>query len=201
MKQSTVVIKEGTSELLESPNIIISVRHTYGSKSEVVVGSPGLPNVKEELLVGDAVLFETPNDGVFELRALRMDTKLIELLISQVSPRLGIIGGFVDDDPNNTPFTPDELGKISESIKQLSADIKKTQRFTSEQLNLIDRKLNEIDDASQRLGRKDWINYVAGTLTGVCVTAAFAPDPSKALFKAVNTAFRWLFDNALLLIS
>ncbi|WP_319406140.1 hypothetical protein [uncultured Desulfosarcina sp.] len=201
MKQETVVIKEGNSERLESTNIIISVRHTYGSKSEIVVGSPGLPNVNEEFLVGDALLFETPNDGVFELRALSMDTQQIEILISQVSPRLGIVGGFVDDDPNNTPFTPDELGKISESIKKLSADIKKTQKFTSEQLNLIDRKLIEIEDASQRLGRKDWINYVAGTLTTVCVSAAFAPDTSKALFKAVNTAFRWLFDNAILLLS
>ena len=201
MKQYTVVIREKTSEQLDFPNVIVSVRITYGSKSEIVVGYPGLPNVNEELQIGDAILYETPNDGVFEFRALSMNGQQIELLISQVSPRLGIIGGFVDDDPNNTPFTSEELHKISESIKQLHDEITKTQKFSPEQLDLIDRKFIEIQDASQRLGRKDWINYVAGMLTTVCVSAAFSPDASKALFKAVNTAFRWLFDNALIFLS
>jgi hypothetical protein len=201
MEQYTVVIKERASKQLYFPNVIVSIRHTYGSKSEIVVGYPGLPNVNAELQIGDAVLYETPNDGVFEFRALGMNAQQIELLISQVSPRLGIIGGFVDGDSNNTPFTSEELHKISESIKQLHDEIKKIQKFSPEQLNLIGRKLIEIQDASQRLGRKDWINYVAGMLTTVCVSAAFTPDASKALFKAVNTAFRWLFDNALILLS
>lgn len=201
MKQSVIVVRENSSERLDFANLILSVRTTYGSKSEVVVGCPGLPNVVDEVKIGDAILFETYNDGVFEFRALSMDAHQIQLLISQISPRLGIVGGFVDDDQSNTPFTSMELDKVAASIKHLQDDIKQIQNVTPEQLKLIDRKLKDMQDASQRLGRKDWINYVAGTLTTMCVSAAFAPETSKALFKAVDSAFRWLFDNALILLS
>lgn len=201
MKQETIVIKENNSHQVDFANLIVSVRRTCGQKSEVVVGCPGLPNKHSEIRVGDALLFETPNDGIFEVRALSMDTQNIEMLISHVSPRLGIIGGFIDDDPNNTSFSATELEKIAESVKIVKADIAKIQNVTPAQIDLIERKLNDIQDASQRLGRKDWVNYVAGSLTTLCVSAAFAPETSKALFKVVNLAFKWLFDNALMLLS
>ncbi len=201
MKQTTITIEGQSSERLDFSNLILSVRETHSTRCVVVIGCPGLPNVIEDMRVGDAVLFETHNEGIFEIRVLSMDVHDVQLLISHISPRLGIVGGFIDDDPNNTPFTSIELDKIAESIKRIRADVDKIQDVTPEQINIISRKLSDIQDSSQRFGRKDWINYVVGTLTNLCVAAAFAPETSKALFKAVNSAFRWLFDNALILLS
>jgi len=113
MKSSTISIYENKSEQLDIANLILSVRKIYVERVVVVIGCPGLPNVVEEMCVGDAVLFETPNDGILEVRLFSMYTSQVEFLISQVSPRLGLMGGFVNDDPNNDSFTSMELKKIA----------------------------------------------------------------------------------------
>lgn len=200
MKHSTIAIRENSSEKVDFSRLIVSVRQTFGSRCEIVVGYPGLPNVVQEMRTGDALLFETPTDGVLEVRAMAMNSIQVELLVSQVSPRLGIVGGFVDDDPNNSPFTPAELNRITESIKDLKIGLGRRSEIAPEQLGLITRKLDEIQAASQRLGRKDWINHVAGTLTAMCVSAAFAPEVSKTIFRSVGSAFAWLFTNALIFL-
>jgi hypothetical protein len=40
-------------------------------KVRLVVGRPGFPNVTRTLEAGGAILFETPDDGVIEVRVLR----------------------------------------------------------------------------------------------------------------------------------
>jgi len=200
MKHTTVAVRKNTSTKVAIANLILSVRDTHGSHCEIVVGCPGLPNVVKDAKVGDAVLFETPDDGTYEVRALSMDYVKVELLVTQVSPRLGIGAGFADDDPNNSPFTPTEISKIAESVSKAKLDLNQRNNIAPEQLELISRKLDQIQAASERLGRKDWINYVAGTLTSMIVSAAFSPEVSKAIFQSVNSAFVWIFNNALLTI-
>ena len=68
-----------------------------------------------------------------------------------------------------------------------------------EQIKLLSRKLDEIKAASTRMGRKDWVNYVAGTITAVCITAAFAPDQTQRIFSSINTALSWFFASGVLL--
>jgi hypothetical protein len=197
MKQATIVINERSSVITDFSNVILSVRTTYGNHCEVVVGCPGLQNVVKDMKIGDAVLYETPTDGILEVRVLKMDTSKVALLISQVSPRPGIIGGFIDEDPSNAPFSSDKLKQIASSIADIKEELRKRNDIKAEQLELISRKLDEIQAASNRLGRKDWIIYVGGTLTNLCISAAFSPEVSKAIFRAVNSAFLWLFEKAL----
>jgi hypothetical protein len=163
---------------------------------EVVIGYPGQPNVKQKLTVGDAVLYETTDGGILEVRATALHGTSAEFTVTEVAPRFGLGAGIVGDDPTNLPFTEAERERIAESIKEVKAELAASGRHTAEQLSLINRKLDEIAAASERLGRKDWLNYVAGSLTGLCISAAFAPDVTKSLFQAVNSAFSWLFNNA-----
>ncbi len=200
MKQVTVDIYDGSSEILDIGNIIISAVATYSNRAILAVGSPGLPNVKEELYTGDTVLFETPSDGVFEVRVLENTSSNVICLVSQISPRLGIAGGFTEIQQENTPFSNTEIEKISSSIKELKQHLSNEKDFSKSQVKHIDVKLNEIFDASKRMGRKDWMNYVAGSLTSLCITAAFDAKLTKTIFTSTNSVFRWLFDNALLLI-
>ena len=201
MKQSTITILENNSAGVDFANLIVSVRQTLGTECEVVVGYPGLPSVVKDLLTGDAVLFETPIDGVLEVRVMSQSSNRAEFLVSQVSPRPGFAGALVSDDPNNSPFSSNELEQIAESIKKLKIELDQSELFLAEQLDLVTRKLDEIQAASQRLGRKDWIHYVGGALTSLCITAAFTPEARNGLFESVNAAFEWLFSNALNLLS
>ncbi len=201
MQQSTVSVSDNNSAEVDFADLIVTVRQATGRRCEVLVGYPGLPSVVRDMFTGDAVLFETPNDGVLEVRVMSQNITGAEFLVSQVSPRPGFAGGLVSDDPNNSPFSSNELEQIAESIKKLKVELDQPELFLPEQLDLVTRKLDEIQAASQRLGRKDWINYVAGALTSMCVSAAFTPEARNALFKSVNAAFEWLLSTALNLLS
>ena len=62
-----------------------------------------------------------------------------------------------------------------------------------EQLRYLFEKLDEMSDASERLGRKDWINFALGTVTSIIITAAFDPVAAKALLDAADAALFWVF--------
>jgi hypothetical protein len=201
--QQSLEIYERNSELADVGNLIVSVRYINVDNHccEITVGSPGLPNVVKTMYTGDAVLFETPTHGILEVRMMAHNSVKVDFLVSQVSPHLGIAGGVISDDPSNIAFTQEEIHQIADSINKVQDELAKSGNYSSEQLELINRKLGEIQDASNRLGRKDWINYVAGSITGLCISAAFSPDTTKDLFKSINGAFSWLFNNALQLLS
>src|SRR3972149_8364628 len=124
MKKATVVIKQNSSTRIDFANLIVSARITYGNHCEIVVGSPGLQNVMKDFYVGDTVLVETPSDGILEVRTLTMDVGKVELLVSQVSPRLGIVGALINEDPNNFPFTSEELVQVAQSIRTVSFELR-----------------------------------------------------------------------------
>jgi hypothetical protein len=165
-----------------------------------VIGYPGLPNIKEQMELGDAVLYETTEDGILEVRVTAIHGTAAQFTVSQVSPRFGLGGALATSDPNNLPFTQDERIHIAESIEFIKNNLTSSGNHTVEQLSLIARKLDEMHEASGRLGRKDWLNYVAGSLTSLCVSAAFAPEVTKSFFKTVNAAFSWLFTNTPMLL-
>jgi len=201
MKQETVTIPEGFSSSVDFSSLILSVRETYSNSRIVVVGYPGLKNVVKRMELGEAMLYETPNDGILEVRVVSMSGANTGFLVSQVSPRLGIVGGFVDEDFNNSPFSSNEITQIASSVMNIKKELTQRDDIEAEQLELISRKLDEIHDASNRLGRKDWINYVAGSLTSLCIAAAFSPEVTKVIFVTVNSAFAWFFDNAITLLT
>jgi hypothetical protein len=149
---------------------------------------------------GDCVLFETPQTGVFEVRVLYQNAVLVKLLVTQVSPQPGIAGAFISTDPSNAPFTENELKRVEQSIVAIRQLLIAQGELPREQVELLARKLDEIQDASNRLGRRDWINYVTGALTSVLVGAAFSNEARALVLTTFNSAFAWLFQNTVELI-
>lgn len=200
MKQERIIVGERKSEISETTGLVISVKSIDPSNCNVVVGYPGLPNVGKTMETGDVVLLETLQRGVLEARLIEHNylSSFVEFLVSQVSPRIGLIAGAMETTPNNEPFAPDELHKIRESIATAKERLDTISELEPAQIQLLHRKLDEIQDASARLGRKDWINYVAGTLTSVCVSAALSSEATTRIFKAVDDSFRWLFSTGVL---
>lgn len=201
MKDEIIAINEKSTGRVSFAKVLVSLRQTSGLDCEVLVGYPGLPSVIKRLRTGDAVLFESPNDGVLEVRVMSVASLSAEFLVTQVSPRPGLAAALTNDSPHNAAFTPEERAQIKESLSAISTAIETRTDVAPEQIDLIRRKLDEIHEASGRLGRKDWINYVAGSLTSLCISASFSPEVTKALFHAANGAFSWLFRSALAMLS
>ena len=102
MDQERVVVNERDSAQTELGGLIVSAVHTFSDRVDLVVGRPGLPNIETTLRVGGTVLFETPDEGIFEVRVFSMTSVSATLLISHVSPHPGIAGGLVDQEPSNS---------------------------------------------------------------------------------------------------
>jgi hypothetical protein len=199
MDQEKYTVMSRDSTQSELGHLIITLRHTDGDVARIIVGRPGMPNVVKDLRLGNAVLFETPDEGTFEVRVLTLTSNYAIVLVTRVSPHLGILAGLTDIDPNNLPFASIEIEQIASSIDNIKRKILHMD-IEPEKLDLISRKLDEIQEASHRLGRKDWINYVIGALTSSMMTAALNSEAASAIFKIANENLSWLFHQALQLL-
>jgi hypothetical protein len=64
----------------------------------------------------------------------------------------------------NMPFTQPEQSEISSQIQQVREHIKATSELTGEQLAVIEDRLDHAEQASERMGRKDWLMLFNGAL-------------------------------------
>jgi hypothetical protein len=200
-KQETFFVKHSKSVISEIGGLVVSNRGSDGETVDIVIGSPGLPNLDKVLYLGDVTLFETLAEGFLEVRMLSLDYKQVEVLVTRISPRLGLTAGLATESESNAGFSRDELSEIRLRAADIVAGLATRADITKEQLNLVQRTLDEVVEAANRLGRKDWIMLVAGTFTNVVVGAAFAPEATKALFQLAHKSFGWVFQNALRLLS
>jgi hypothetical protein len=198
--QQEVALEPRKSRALELGNLIVSVLACDSDAAVVVIGSPGLPNIKRRVELGDAVLIETPADGMLEVRAMNLSKYGVEMLVSRVSPRLGYGAEISTSEAENSHLQPDEVEKVRQATLLVLDSLAGREDVSPEQLDVLKRSLADLADASTRLGRKDWIMFAAGTLTNICVGAAFAPEATKALFQLANRHLGWLFQNALRLL-
>ena len=201
--ESQLTIPKQGSVRTELGKLIISAADFDGrTRVALVVGRVGFPNVTKALQAGGAVLFETPDDGLIEVRVLGIDYSAdeIEVLVSLVLPRQGMRGGFVESDANNAPFSPAEVQRIRKSLDTVKVSARERGGLSPEQVDFISRKLDEMQEASERFGRRDWINLAVGTITNVIVTAALGPDAGKFLLQTVGSALSWLVGAPLKLI-
>lgn len=197
MKQETLTIQYLNSAQSELGNLIMTARSISLSSANIVIGRPGMSNLERELTIGDAVLIETPDEGVLEVRLLTtIFASRAEVLISQVSSHASVYIGLTNIDPSNLPFTAAELRRIASSIDSIKQDVQSL-NCGPEQLDLILRKLDEMREASQRLGRKDWINFAIGTLMNVIAAATLDRDTAKTLLGMVSKGLSWVFQQLL----
>lgn len=208
-KSRVVVLKEGKSYHAPDLELVISsagvwyvpnpkgdqYRKLKPDTVELVIGAPGLPNLKKDLQLGDAVLYQLPSYGVVEVRVIDIGAP-VKVLITEVSPRRGLSAAYAAE-TSNSAFAEDESARIGQDLAKVAAEMAKRSDVTPAQIAMLATKLDEIAEASTRLGRKDWIMFVAGTMTNIVVGAALAPDAARALFTLLNSHLAWVFQNAL----
>lgn len=197
----TLTIDVKSSKTAHHHGVVISFREWDGENPRIVIGAPGQLNVIQVMQLGDAVLYETTSHGLIEARVTEIKATSVVLLFTRVSPRSGFAAGVANTDIQNSHFTSDEVKQIREGAAAINAAMANRLGLEPDKLDFLGRKLDEIIDASQRMGRKDWSMFVAGTMTNVIVGAAFAPHEAKALLLATNSALGWVFQNAIRLLA
>ena len=104
------------------------------------------------------------------------------------------------DELDNTSFSAEEQARVKLGIAELSTLLKSTGKHSGEQLKFIDSRLKHLEEASGRLGRKDWITLAMGTLANIVVGLALAPEMAKELVRTAGSLFGWVVGSVQLLL-
>jgi hypothetical protein len=67
-----------------------------------------------------------------------------------------VLTGARYEDVENTPFTPDEQTEIAQQLQQIKDFVKEEHSLSEAQMRSLEGKLDYIEAATGRIGRKDW---------------------------------------------
>jgi hypothetical protein len=93
----------------------------------------------------------------------------------------------------NAPFTEAEQTSISAQIEQIKDYIKTKHELTSEQLSHIEARLDEVEQASRRIGRKDWLLSFNGALFSLILTDLITPQTAQQIIMMTFHGLSHLF--------
>ena len=98
----------------------------------------------------------------------------------------------------NSHFSDSEQLIIQGGIKEIRSFILKT-NTTDEEMRLVGNKLDYLIESSKKVGRKDWILMLTGTLLSIATSLALGPATVKSLSDIVGNVFRELYQGLLLI--
>ncbi len=105
----------------------------------------------------------------------------------------GAIPGALAPDSSNTLFSPDEQASISIQLKEIREALKAICELTAEQSAEIDKKFEEAEKASQRMGRKDWGMFFGGVVLSLVLPDIITPEVMGHIFMMVEHGIGHLF--------
>jgi hypothetical protein len=103
-----------------------------------------------------------------------------------------IPGSQAPDSPNN-PFSPNEQAVISSQLRIIAETVKKAYELTAEQSAEIDKKFEEAEKASRRMGRKDWGLLFGGAVFSLILSDAITPGIAGHILTMVEHGIGYLF--------
>jgi hypothetical protein len=84
--------------------------------------------------------------------------------------------GLERSEVDNAPFTPAEQAEISERLEQVQQYLKDTCSLSKQQMVDIEQRLDTVKEASERVGRKDWLMMLYGATFGMIVNDLMPPS-------------------------
>jgi hypothetical protein len=104
-----------------------------------------------------------------------------------------LIAEIQQTDSGNTLFSQDEQGQIAVQLQQITERLKEQFELTNEQMERIEEWREEVVEASTRMGRKDWLIYLLGTITALIITATVPAGIGEHIFTMLIHALGHLF--------
>jgi hypothetical protein len=93
---------------------------------------------------------------------------------------------------DNVPFNFSEKEKIKGNLIEIFEYIKSTGLANEQNIRIIEDRIGYLQEASERLGRKDWIGLAVGVIMNIVVAAAFSPERTQEVFRFAGRILSWL---------
>jgi len=93
----------------------------------------------------------------------------------------------------NTPFNETEQAQIFGQIQQIKAYILATYELTAEQLSDVEERLDHVEEASRRLGRKDWLLLFNGSVFSLILADLIPPQAAQHILVLALHGIGYLF--------
>jgi hypothetical protein len=94
---------------------------------------------------------------------------------------------------SNAPFTPEEQAEVSNRLDAIKQLVRQQFELTGDQLAAVDQKVDELKEATTRVGRKDWVVMVNGALLSLIVNDVVPAHVVQSLFSMLITGIGHLF--------
>ena len=88
------------------------------------------------------------------------------------------IGQF-EQDIENAPFTNTERDQIHSQIQQIKGYIEESYELSSEQISKVEDRLDQAEQASQHIGRKDWLILFYGSVFSLILADIITPQTAE----------------------
>jgi len=111
--------------------------------------------------------------------------KDLQDLWEELSRNRELLDGEPGENIEDTPFTRDEQAEISARIKRAKEYIRTSGELTSEQISRIEARLDHAEEASKRIGRKDWLMMFNGAVFSLVLTDTITPQVAQHIFTLV----------------
>ena len=92
----------------------------------------------------------------------------------------------------NAPFSPAEQQQIAQAIEQLKIELIAATKATGEKLERIEEQTQYLVDASTRLGRKDYLLLLLGSITSFVIEHTLASDAARRLMSVATQLLGWI---------
>ena len=115
-------------------------------------------------------------------------------LWSSIRSEKPVFQRFAAPELQNQPFTVDEQKFIGVQLQELRAFIVRTSQTQESNLTQIEARLRYLEEASTRMGRKDWLGILIAVVFTIVVSGLFAPDRANELLGFAAALFQSLYD-------
>lgn len=99
----------------------------------------------------------------------------------------------------NTAFTAEEINRLETSLNDFATRVQEHNLLAEDQIKLLNEQVTNLVGASRRLGRKDWLIFLLGSLVSFAASAGFSPDVANMLIKLGGESVHWIARNPQLL--
>ncbi len=93
-------------------------------------------------------------------------------------------------DQDNKLFTPEEQLQVKKALNEIKAYLIASQQLSEAQTKMIDARFNYMEEAANRLGRRDYIGIVVTTLLTVAYDQGFSGDVARDVIKFAGQIFK-----------
>jgi hypothetical protein len=107
-----------------------------------------------------------------------------------------IIEAAQSEELNNKTFSRNEKKLISAKLEELRNAVIQSQSLDQDRAAFVEKQFQYLREASDRLGRKDWINVAITTFISIATSVLVDDEKRRWFIQAASEMFRWIWNSA-----